>query len=242
GTPLIILGTLEGRLLPRSGAWMNRVNHLFGFLLLGVAIWLLSRIAPALLTMWLWGALIIGLGVYLGALSRRERSGWQQLEQTAGLLALIYGALILVGAALGGQDPLRPLSHLGSGAQNAVQQTPFKRIKSYEDLQAELAAANGPVMLDFYADWCVACIEYEHKVFPDPQVQNLMRQMTLLQADVTTNDAIDKALMRKLGVIGPPTMIFYNANGEEQASSRLIGELKAPAFAEHLKRFLNSTK
>ncbi|MGB1581630.1 MAG: protein-disulfide reductase DsbD [Nevskiales bacterium] len=240
GAPLIVLGTAEGRLLPKTGAWMNRINHLFGFLLLGVAIWLLSRFAPALITMWLWGALIVGLGVYLGALSRAERSGWQQLEQTTGLLALVYGVLILVGAALGGQDPLKPLSHLNSGAQNQVQLTAFKRIKSYEDLQAELAAANGPVMLDFYADWCVACIEYEHKVFPDPQVQGLMQQMTLLQADVTANDATDQALMRKLKVIGPPTMIFYNAGGSEHAASRLIGELKAPAFSEHLKRFLNT--
>lgn len=241
GTPLLVLGTLEGGMLPKTGPWMNRVNHLFGFLLLGVAIWLLSRIAPPLLAMWLWGGLILGLGIYLGALSRTERSGWQQLEQTAGLLALVYGVLILVGAALGGSDPLRPLAHSGTATGSGQHVSRFERIKSVDDLRDVLASTDRPVMLDFYADWCVACKDLERKVFPDPAVAALMGRMHLLQADVTRNDAIDQALMRELGVIGPPTMIFYRRNGQEHAPSRLVGELSAVDFAAHLRRFLGQS-
>jgi thiol:disulfide interchange protein DsbD len=239
GTPLLLLGTLEGRMLPKTGAWMNRINHLFGFLLLGVAIWLLSRIASAHLIMLMWGTLTLGLGVYLGALSRAERSGWQQLEQTAGLLALVYGVLILIGAALGGSDPLRPLATQSHGsATNQTRHADFEAIKSSDDLQAALALTEQPVMLDFYADWCVACKDMEKHVFPDPQVSALMQEMHLLQADVTRNDATDKALMNELGVIGPPTMIFYHADGSELSKLRLIGELDANEFAAHLRRVL----
>lgn len=241
GTPLLALGTLEGRFLPKAGAWMTRINHLFGFLLLGVAVWLLSRIASPLLIMLMWGALTLGLGVYLGALSRSERTGWQQLEQTVGLLALVYGVLILVGASLGGTDPLRPLVHTKTGSQALHAGVQFNRIKSHADLQAALASSDKPVMLDFYADWCVACKDMESKVFTDPAVANLMSQMHLLQADVTANDASDQALMRRLGVIGPPTMIFYQ-NGTEHTTSRLVGELTASDFAAHLRRFLGSSK
>ncbi len=241
GTPLLALGTLEGRFLPKAGAWMTRINHLFGFLLLGVAVWLLSRIASPLLIMLMWGALTLGLGVYLGALSRSERTGWQQLEQTVGLLALVYGVLILVGASLGGTDPLRPLVHTKTGSQALHAGVQFNRIKSHADLQAALASSDKPVMLDFYADWCVACKDMESKVFTDPAVANLMSQMHLLQADVTANDATDQALMRRLGVIGPPTMIFYQ-NGTEHTTSRLVGELTASDFAAHLRRFLGSSK
>ncbi len=237
GLPLVALGTFEASLLPRAGAWMTRVNHGFGFLLLGVAIWLLGRLLPPLVTLTLWAALAYAITLYLLTL-RPQARGALWANRLAVLFAASYGAVLAGGALLGGTDPLRPLAAL-SGTQQTEQAARFKRIKSAQDLTAALAASEAqPALLDFYADWCVYCKEMERTVFPEPEVEALMSRFTLLQADVTANDAQDRELLQTLGVIGPPTLLFFAPDGRERAEFRMVGELNAEEFAAHLQAVL----
>ncbi|MGD9163841.1 MAG: protein-disulfide reductase DsbD, partial [Chromatiales bacterium] len=198
GAPLIAIGTSAGKLLPRAGSWMDAVKAVFGVALLGVAILMLERILPADVAMLLWGILLIVSAIYMGALRHLEieASGWQKLWKGLGMVFLVYGALMLVGAAAGGKDTLQPLRGIAftGGAGPAHSELRFTRIKSVEDLQREVAAASSqgqPVMLDFYADWCVSCKEMEKYTFSDPAVIAALANTRLLQADVTANDEID---------------------------------------------------
>ncbi len=244
GAPLIVIGTSAGKLLPRAGAWMGAVNAVFGVALLGVAIALLERILPAALSMLLWGLLLIGSAVYLGALTHLPpgAGGWSKLWKGLGIGLLIYGALMLVGAAAGGKDTLQPLRGLlgTGGAAAAGAPIAFKRIKTVADLDRELAgarAAGRPVMLDFYADWCVSCKELERDTFSDPAAIGALARFVLLQADVTANDAADRALMQgRFKLPGPPAMLFFDATGAEAAGRRLVGFTPAPQFVAHLRR------
>ena len=241
GAPLIVIGTSAGKLLPRAGAWMGAVNAVFGVALLGVAILLLERILPPALAMLLWGLLLIGSAVYLGALTQLPpgASGWGKLWKGLGIGLLIYGALMLVGAAAGGRDTLQPLRGLlsGTGAAHGVS---FRRIKTGADLDRELAAARAdarPVMLDFYADWCVACKEMDRDTFSDPVVAAELGRFVLLQADVTANDAADQALMQgRFRLPGPPAILFFSPSGAELTRLRLVGFKLAPEFLRHLRR------
>lgn len=242
GAPLIVIGTSAGKLLPRAGAWMDAVKAVFGVALLGVAIILLERIIPPAVAMLLWGLLLICSAVYMGALSHlsAEVSGWRKLWKGAGVALLIYGALMLIGAAAGGRDTLQPLRGLMPAAGGAAaQHTSFQRIKTVDDLDAALAqagAAGKPVMLDFYADWCVSCKEMERYTFSDPDVMNAMDRFVLLQADVTANDAADQALMQgRFGIPGPPAILFFDPSGKELRDYRLVGFKPADAFIEHLR-------
>ena len=246
GAPLIAIGTSAGKLLPRAGAWMDAVKAVFGVGLLGVAILLLERILPAALSMLLWGLLLICSAVYLGALSQLSAAarGWSRLWKGLGVAMLIYGALMLVGAAAGGKDTLQPLRGLavlgGAGGASAIPHAGFKRIKSAADLDRELAAARAagrPVMLDFYADWCVSCKEMERDTFSDPVVQGEMARFVLLQADVTANDSIDQALMQgRFELPGPPAILFFDPAGAELRGFRLVGFKPAGEFAAHLRQ------
>ncbi|MGE5153663.1 MAG: protein-disulfide reductase DsbD [Bdellovibrio bacteriovorus] len=242
GAPLIAIGTSAGKLLPRAGAWMDAVKAVFGVLLLAVAILLLERILPAAVAMILWGLLLICSAVYLGALSQLPEgaSGWRKLWKGLGVFLLIYGALMVLGAAAGGKDTIQPLRGLAvGGAGGAGTEHPaFKRIKTVADLDRELAAAAGkPVMLDFYADWCVSCKEMERYTFSDATVIQEMGRFVLLQADVTANDVADQALMQgRFGIPGPPAMLFFDSNGKELRNFRLVGFKPAAEFAEHLRR------
>ena len=246
GAPLLAIGTSAGKLLPRAGAWMDSVKAVFGILLLAVAILLIERVIPAAFAMLLWGLLLISSGVYLGALSQQgpEASGWSKLWKSLGVALLVYGVLMLVGVAAGGRDTIQPLRGLApaAGGHGAVAAHPeFEPIKTVADLDqavAEAAAQGKPVMLDFYADWCVSCKEMERYTFPDPAVQQAMERYVLLQADVTANDAEDKALMQeRFGIPGPPAMMFYDSSGEEQRGWRLVGFIPADEFAAHLNEF-----
>ncbi|MBK1705919.1 thiol:disulfide interchange protein [Halochromatium glycolicum] len=246
GAPLLAIGTSAGKLLPRAGAWMDAVKAVFGVLLLAVAVLLVERVLPAAVAMLLWGLLLISSGVYLGALTQHgaEASGWSKLWKSLGVALLVYGVLMLVGAAAGGKDtiqPLRGLAPAGGGHGTAAAHPEFERIKTVEDLDqavAKAAAQDKPVMLDFYADWCVSCKEMERYTFPDPAVQQAMQRFVLLQADVTANDAEDKALMQeRFGIPGPPAMLFFDQDGEERRGWRLVGFVPAEEFAEHLNEF-----
>jgi len=244
GAPLVAIGTFEGKLLPRAGGWMDAVKAVFGVALLAVAIVLVERILPPTVAMLLWGGLMICSAIYMGAVQplAPDTSGWNKLWKGLGLVLLIYGVLMLVGAAAGGKDTVQPLRGLGfGGAGDAAQQhAVFKTIKTAEDLDRELAAAQSagkPAMLDFYADWCVSCKEMERYTFSDPAVIAEMDRFVLLQADVTANDEQDKTLMQgRFGIPGPPAILFFDVQGDEQRGLRVVGFKPAEEFAAHLRR------
>ena len=247
GAPLLLIGTSAGKLLPRAGSWMDTVKAVFGVGMLAVAIILLERILPAAVAMALWGALLIVSGVYMGALQQLavEASGWDRLWRGLGVVLLAYGVLMLVGAAAGGKDTVQPLRGIGfgggaGGAQAA--ELHFKRIKTVADLQREVTAASRagkPVMLDFYADWCVTCKEMERYTFSDPAVIKALEDFVLLQADVTADDAEDRALLQgHFGMPGPPSIMFYDQSGTERRPYRIVGFMAASDFVAHLLRFL----
>jgi thiol:disulfide interchange protein DsbD len=243
GVPLIVFGTSAGKLLPRSGAWMETVKAVFGVLLLGVAIWIASRILPGPLTLMLWAALAFVTGVFLGAVEPLTpgTGAGRRLIKGIGLAALAYGAVLLLGAATGGTDPLRPLARAGGSPPSDAGTLAFTRIKTIADLDRELAAAAAagqPAMLDFYADWCVECRQMEKYTFSDPQVRTALGGMRLLQADVTANDEADRALLRHFGIYGPPTIAFFDTRGRERANLRLVGYQPADEFRLHLQRAL----
>jgi len=249
GVPLLIIGTSAGRLVPKAGGWMNAVKHVFGVMMLAVAIWFMSRILPGPVTMALWAALAIVCGVYLGALEHGTQ-GWKRLWKGLGIIALLYGIILLVGAATGADDPLKPLSRFGDvhdsrdgggrATQGAVaegQALPFKRIKTSADLDQAIAAAvaaKKPVMLDFSADWCVACKELEHDTYSDPTVQAALANAVLLQADVTANDADDQALFKRFGIFGPPSVMFFGVDGQELTADRVVGYLAPEDFLKRV--------
>ncbi|MDH4055708.1 MAG: protein-disulfide reductase DsbD, partial [Gammaproteobacteria bacterium] len=248
GAPLLVVGAAQGKLLPKAGGWMIAVKNAFGFMMLGLAIWMLSRILPGTVTMLFWAVLIFMAGVFMGGLTTLgvEATGRQKFGKGFGFLAIIYGVILLLGAMTGGSNPLQPLASVNLGGGSAVveaeHELPFQRIKSVDDLDREIAAAtqNGKsAMLDFYADWCVSCKEMEAYTFVDKDVQAALSTTVWLQADVTANDAADKALLDRFGVFGPPTIIFFGPDGEQRHGYEVVGYMKAPDFAEHVRQALS---
>lgn len=247
GAPLIAIGTSAGKLLPRAGGWMDVIKAIFGVMLLGVAIWMLERIIPATVGILLWAILFIVSSIYMGALEglKAESTGWNRLWKGLGLILFAYGMLLLVGASAGSKDMFQPLKGLamasGYSAQNQ-QHLQFTQIKGLAGLNQQLAMAEQqqkPVMLDFYADWCVSCKEMEKYTFNDPTVQANLKNTLLLQADVTDNDELDKELYKHFGIIGPPAIIFYDPKGNEQKNYRVVGYMPAEKFGPHIQQALN---
>ncbi len=244
GAPLLLIGASAGTLLPKAGAWMDSVKAVFGVLLLGVAIWLLERVLPATVTMLLWSLLLIVSGVYMGGLRQipEDLSKWHQLWKGLGFAILLYGVLMMVGAAAGTGNVMQPLKGLftgGGSAAPAQSGLVFQRIKGVSGLEAALAQANGrPVMLDFYADWCISCKEMEHQTFTDGTVKTALGNALLLQADVTANDADDRALLKHFGIVGPPAILFFDQNGQENKPYRVVGYMPPERFAAHIRRAL----
>ncbi len=250
GAPLLVLGASAGKLLPKAGAWMDAVKAVFGVLLLGLAIWLLERVAPVTLTMSLWIGLLVVSAVYMGAIDALPSgaSGWRKLWKGLGILLLAYGLIMLIGLTSGNRNMFQPLHGLpmsggsgmtrsqvtGSTTTHALQ---FQQIKGVAGLNAALAAAKGKtVMLDFYADWCVSCKEMEALTFTDPGVQQALANSVLLQADVTPNDELDKALYKHFGIIGPPSIMFFDTSGNELRNYRVVGYVPADKFRAHIQR------
>jgi thioredoxin:protein disulfide reductase len=247
GAPLLLVGVAGGRFLPHAGPWMTTVKALFGVLFLGVAVWMLERILPGSLTLALWALLVIVGGYYFGGFGRTSAGGSTSrlVARGLGLGVIAWGVIMMVGAAAGGHDPLQPLRGtslpgVGGPAGNPVESLPFRMIASIDELDRELAAAQAagqPVMLDFYADWCVSCKEMEKYTFSVPEVQKDLAGYVLLKADVTANSEADQALFRRFGVYGPPTTAFFGTHGRECRPFRLVGFVKADDFRSHLARF-----
>jgi thiol:disulfide interchange protein DsbD len=234
GVPLMVVGVSEGALLPKAGPWMNGVKKFFGALLLAVAIWIVSPVLPEAAVMLAWAALLVGSGVYLRAVDRlpTEASGPARLGKAVGIFALVAGIALLIGALAGSRDPLRPLAGLTGEAREAP--IAFKRVNSPGELDAALRSPGMPVMLDFYADWCVSCKEMEAFTFSDARVRRQLGRMLLLQADVTENNAEHKALLKRFSLFGPPGIIFFDAQGREIRGLRVVGYQDAERFLKTL--------
>jgi thiol:disulfide interchange protein DsbD len=252
GAPLLLVGAAQGKFLPKAGPWMVAVRNAFGFMMLGLAIWMLSRILPGEVTMLLWAILIFMTGVFMGGLTTltSESSAAQKLGKGFGFLAIIYGVVLLLGAMTGGRNPLKPLAsvNLGGGSTmvaEAEHELPFKRIKTVADLDRELAAASSQgktAFLDFYADWCVSCKEMEAYTFTDEAVQATLSNTVWIQADVTANDEADQELLNRFGVFGPPTIIFFGSDGQQRVGYEVVGYMKAEDFVEHLQQALGTAQ
>jgi thiol:disulfide interchange protein DsbD len=240
GAPLLVVGASQGKLLPKAGAWMDTIKHLFGVMMLCVAAWMLARITPPALVLLLWA---VPAAVAAGVLWRGARHIRQmpQLVRTVAAAAAVYAVVLVVGSRLGGTDPLAPLPLLAG--QHA--ELTFRTIKSTSDLDRAVAQAhaNGqPVMLDFYADWCVSCKEMEKYTFTDPAVRATLKNVVRLRANVTANDTDDQALLKRFGIYGPPTIAFYGVDGHERAPYRVVGFMKAADFAALSAKAVDSTR
>jgi thiol:disulfide interchange protein DsbD len=237
GVPLVAVGVSEGAWLPRSGPWMLGVKKFFGVLLLAVAVWIVSPVLPPMAVMLAWAALFIGSAVMLGARGflQGRATGRARLWKAAGVMSLAAGGVLVVGALTGSRDPLRPLAGLaGEGPLKSATQTKFLRVSSIAELDEKLRAPGRPVMLDFYADWCVSCKEMESFTFSDARVKAKLDEMLLLQADVTANTEADKQLLKRFSLFGPPGIVFFDAQGREIKGLRVIGYQNAERFLQAL--------
>jgi thiol:disulfide interchange protein DsbD len=254
GTPLLLIGTSAGKILPRAGDWMDTVKSVFGVIMLAMAIWLLERILPTSATMALMAILAITSAIYMGALEKlpQPANGWRKLCKGLGVILLIYGAVYLIGAAAGSKDLIQPLKGIVSGmtSGNLSNQTNnnqsghinFKQIKGAEGLKSALkesVAESKLTMLDFYADWCISCKEMEKYAFTHPDVLKTMTGVAALQTDVTDNDSIDSDFMASLGIFGPPAILFFDKDGQEIRNRRVVGEMSGEDFAAHISTTFN---
>ncbi len=241
GAPLLIVGASAGRLMPKAGPWMVAIKVSFGFLMLALAVYILSRILPGPVVLAAYGIIAVVASVFLGALDplSRDTSAGPRLAKSFGLIGLLYGLILLLGALTGGHDPLRPVSFSALGNSGAEQHEgiSFKRIDTVADLERELALASSkgqPIMLDLYADWCASCKELEKYTFSDASVAAALGSGLALQADLTANDEDDLALMEHFELFGLPAIMFFDASGKELPEYRVVGMMHAEEFSQHL--------
>jgi thiol:disulfide interchange protein DsbD len=225
GLPLIVVGVSEGALLPKAGPWMVAVRRLFGVLLLAVALWILTPVLPSLAEMLGWAALAALAAFFLWTLGR--------IGKAMAALAAIAAVVLALGAAAGSRDPLQPLAGL-RGESVAREATAWTRVHSLAELDERLRGAGRPVMLDFYADWCVSCKEMEKYTLTDARVRPSLDRMLLLQADVTGGTPADRALLKRFALFGPPGIIFFDAQGREIPELRVVGYQPPERFLKTL--------
>ncbi len=251
GAPLLLIGTSAGKFVPKAGAWMNAVKYVFGIIMLAMAVYMISRFIPSTVTMALYGVLALFSGIYFGATDTltRESNGWQRFGKGLGLVVLLYGVALLIGALSGNGSYTTPLrgiaSNNASGTASEEHGLAFAPVKSVSELNQIVALAsreNRPVMLDFYADWCISCKEMEAFTFTDSTVQDLLRNAVVIQADVTANDDLDQEMLKHFDLFGPPGIIFYDTEGYEIRSARVVGFMSADKFSSHIQRHLGGTR
>jgi thiol:disulfide interchange protein DsbD len=245
GVPLVLVATAGSRFLPRPGAWMNRIKAVFGFVLLGTAIFFLARILPSNLIVALWGGWLLAAGLSLLSLAKNFSHGaGRLLFRHLGLLCGLWAAAMVLGAAGGATDPLQPLSFMvkpgtAASAGNQVPLKPFVPVKTAQALEMRIAEARQLgqwTLVDFYADWCISCKRIEQDVFSQPRVQQALADMRLLRADITANDADDIGMLKTVGALGAPTLLLIGPDGVERRAQRIIGELDADEFLARLAR------
>jgi thiol:disulfide interchange protein DsbD len=244
GIPLILVAVGGRKLLPTTGHWMTAVKHFYGVMLLAVAIWLVERLVPGWLALTLWGLLIAITGVQLGAFDA-AKAGWERTRKGLGLVLFVYGVALLAGAISGANDPLNPLAPFtattasaGYAAADNDRHAGFQRVQAPARIRAMLQQAREqgrPVVLDFYADWCISCKVMERNVFSKPDVIQALAPYELLQIDMTDNTPEQQALLNELGLFGPPAILFYGSNGEELSQMRVLGEMDRDEFLNHLR-------
>ncbi|MDN5072830.1 protein-disulfide reductase DsbD [Aliarcobacter butzleri] len=227
GVPLLLIGLGAGKFMPKPGAWMESITKIFGIVMLGVAIWLLDRVLDASIIIYLWALLLLGSAIYLKIYQHI-------LTQLITIVIFILGVVLFVGAISGATNPLNPLEKFTSSKMTQVsdEKLIFKKVKNIQELELAIKNSNKPVMLDFWASWCVSCKELEEITFQDEQVINKLQEFTLLKADVTENNDEDKALQKKFGVVGPPALIFWDKDKNEIQASRIIGYKNPKDFLE----------
>jgi len=232
GMPLLLIGLGAGKFMPRPGGWMDSVSKIFGIVMLAIAIWMLDRIIDPSITMFLWAALLLGTAIYLKIYKHI-------LAQLITLIIFLLGVVLFIGAISGSTNPLLPLEKFTSAKGVLVQKNELKvsYVKNIKELDLAIAASSKPVMLDFYADWCVSCVELEEITFKDPAVIEKLKGFTLLKADVTANNDDDKALQKKYGIVGPPGLVFWNTNNEEVKASKIVGYKNPKDFLEIVNKY-----
>lgn len=241
GTPLVLFATGGGAFLPKSGPWMVVVRNTFGVLLLAVAVWMLERVLPGPVSLALWGLLAAGAAVFLGTLELISKTPRQKLAQLTGLVLLVYALAAWVGALQGGSDPLRPLplASAGGGVTSGGEIEGWHTISTPAELDAQLAAARDagqPLMLDWYADWCISCKVIEREVFASAQIAPRLAGYRLIRFDITESNAPQRALLDRYKLFGPPAVLFFGRNGNELTDVRVVGEIDAVQFGERLDR------
>lgn len=243
GVPLLLIGTGGGKFLPKAGMWMDGVKNVFGVALLAIAIWLLERVVPAPLTLMLWGILLIGSGTFLGAFEQGTQS-WKRLFKTLGILFSLYGGLLIIGAAAGQSNPISPLSFLANGTaatdspQNLGQRAHHTRITTSQEFEAMLVQAQSEsklLVLDFYADWCIACKSMEANIFSQPVTGKAMKNVAFVQLDMTDNTDDQLQFLKDLNLFGPPAVLFFK-NQQELKNLRIVGDLSLQQFLNTLKQ------
>ena len=246
GVPLILIAVGGGKFLPKAGKWMDNVKAVFGVMLIAIAIWLISRVIPAEVSLGLW-AILFGLtATQMGAFDA-AKAGWQRISKGLGLLLALYAILLTIGAFSGATDPLKPLERLGSTSNSNSQiagqtnKVKFEIIHDLKGLEQHLMIAKQqklPMMVDFYADWCISCQVMENQVFPRPEIRSKLDQFHLVKADVTENSAANLALLNHFGLFGPPSILLFDTQGQEFLQLRIVGEINKEGFNKRLAKAL----
>jgi thiol:disulfide interchange protein DsbD len=237
GVPLILVGVSAGKFMPKPGAWMTMVTAIFGVLMLGVAVWMLEKIVPASVTTLLYAMLGLGFALYLGAFDKEGHI----FKRSVSLIIFIYSLALFMSVLAGAPSMTKPLGFFKSevvtsaAAPATLKDATFTKVTSLKELNALLEKNKGKkILLDFSAEWCTACKEFDEVTFKDPKVKAKMNEFVLIRADVTANGAKEKALSKEYGVFGPPAIMFFDENAKVKSSKTIIGFVRPDEFLQHL--------
>lgn len=239
GLPLLGIGLGAGKFMPKTGIWMQNISKIFGVIMLGVAIWMIQRVIPPILSMILWAVLLMGSSVYLGAFEpfKEHTHGVMKLTKLVGLVLFIYGVVIFIGGVSGAKNILNPMEPFIVKQSIVSDRINFELVSTIKELDEKIAKSDKPIMLDFYADWCTSCKEYDEITFKNSMVIAKMQGFKILRVDVTKNSDEDKRLLEKFGLFGPPAIIFWDKNKNQINEAKLVGYKDPEQFLTHINKF-----